>query len=31
MSDQLQLDFGDNSSQLILELTGNPWTRLWHC
>ena len=26
MTDQLQLDFGDSSSQLVLELTGNPWT-----
>ena len=26
MVEQLPLDFGDNSSQLVLELTGNPWT-----
>ena len=26
MTDQLELDFGDNSPQLVLELTGNPWT-----
>ena len=26
MVEQLPLDFGDNSSQLVLELTGNTWT-----
>lgn len=26
MAEQLKLDLGDKSSQLVLELTGNPWT-----
>ncbi len=26
MAEQLELDFGETSSQLVLELTGNPWT-----
>ncbi len=26
MAEQLTFDLGDNSSQLVLELTGNPWT-----
>ena len=26
MVEQLELDFNGNSSQLVLELTGNPWT-----
>ena len=26
MAEQLTLDLGDKSSQLVLELTGNPWT-----